>query len=122
MGIVIATAYLTNKKESIITTEEKLDEVYSDREHTLYEIHRHIMFLATHEELDKVRDSIKMRRDDLARQVVSSLCIGDNVLIDNRKGRAEKGTIRKINRTRAVVDVENKGGYNVPFSMIRKEQ
>ena len=93
-----------------------------EREQSLFEIHRHIMFLASHEELDKVRDSIKMRRDDLARQVVSSLCIGDNVLIDNRKGRAEKGTIRKINRTRAVVDVENKGGYNVPFSMIRKEQ
>ena len=91
-----------------------------EREQSLFEIHRHIMFLATHEELDKVRDSIKMRRDDLARQVVSSLCIGDNVLIDNRKGNVERGTIRKINRTRAVVDIENQS-WNVPFSMIRKE-
>ena len=99
-----------------MTTEER-----SEREEALYEIHRHIMFLATNEELDKVRDSIKMRRDDLARQVISSLCIGDNVVIDNRKGKVERGTIRKINRTRAVVDIENKGGYNVPFSMIRKE-
>ena len=93
----------------------------SETEQSLFEIHRHIMFLATHEELDKVRDSIKMRRNDLSRQVISQLSIGDSVLIDS-KGRVERGTIRKINRTRAVVDIENKGGYNVPFSMIRKEQ
>ena len=79
------------------------------------------MFLATHDDLDKVRDSIKMRRNDLSRQVISQLSIGDSVLIDS-KGRVERGTIRKINRSRAVVDIENKGGYNVPFSMIRKEQ
>ena len=91
-----------------------------EREQSLFEIHRHIMFLATHEELDKVKDSIKMRRDDLARQLKVELSIGDSVLIDN-KGRVERGTIRKINRTRAVIDIENKGGYNVPFSMIRKD-
>ena len=62
-----------------------------------------------------------MRRNDLSRQVISQLSIGDSVFIHN-KGRVERGTIRKINRTRAVVDIENKGGYNVPFSMIRKEQ
>jgi len=103
-----------------MTTEEKLDEVYSDREHALYEIHRHIMFLATKEDLNKVAESLKMRRTDLSRQVMSELSIGDNVLIDN-KGRVERGVLRKKNRTRAVVDIENKGGYNVPFSMIRKE-
>ena len=91
-----------------------------EREQSLFEIHRHIMFLATHEELDKVRNSIKMRKDDLARQVISNLCIGDNVLIDNRKGKVDRGTIRKINRTRAVVEIGNQG-WNVPFSMIRKE-
>ena len=104
-----------------MTTEEKLDEVYSDREQTLYEIHRHIMCLATKKELDEVAISIKTRRRDLSREIMSELSIGDNVLIDNR-GRVERGVLRKINRTRAVVDIENKGGYNVPFSMIRKEQ
>ena len=94
----------------------------SETEQSLFEIHRHIMFLATHEELDKVRDSIKMRRNDLARQLKVTLSKGDVVLVDNRKGKVERGTIRKINRTRAVVDIENKGGYNVPFSMIRKEK
>ena len=47
-----------------------------EREQSLFEIHRHIMFLATHEELDKVRDSIKMRRDDLARQSKAELSVG----------------------------------------------
>ena len=91
-----------------------------EREQSLFEIHRHIMFLATHEELDKVRDSIKMRRDDLSRQVISELSIGDVVLIDNRKGKVERGIVKKVNRTRAVVDI-NSQGWNVPFSMIRKE-
>ena len=92
-----------------------------EREQSLFEIHRHIMFLATHEELDKVRDSIKMRRDDLARQSKAELSVGDVVLVDNRKGRVEKGIVKKVNRTRAVVDINNQG-WNVPFSMIRKEQ
>ena len=92
----------------------------SEREQALFEIHRHIMFLATHEELDKVRDSIKMRRDDLARQSKVELSIGDVVLVDNRKGRVDKGIIKKVNRTRAVVEIGNQG-WNVPFSMIRKE-
>ena len=91
-----------------------------EREQSLFEIHRHIMFLATRKELDEVIRSVKTRRNDLSRKVISELCVGDSVLIDN-KGRVERGTIRKINRTRAVIDIENKGGYNVPFSMIRKE-
>ena len=92
-----------------------------EREQSLFEIHRHIMFLATHKDLDKVRDSIKMRRDDLARQSKAELSVGDVVLVDNRKGRVEKGIVKKVNRTRAVVDINNQG-WNVPFSMIRKEQ
>ena len=91
-----------------------------EREQSLFEIHRHIMFLATHEDLDEVRRSIKMRRDDLARQLKVELSIGDVVLIDNRKGKVERGIVKKVNRTRAVVDI-NSQGWNVPFSMIRKE-
>ena len=33
---------------------------------------------------------------------------------------SDKGTITKINRTRAVVDMRN-GSWNVPFSMITRE-
>ena len=92
----------------------------SESDQALFEIHRHIMFLATHEELDKVRDSIKMRRNDLARQLKVTLSKGDVVLVDNRKGKVERGTIVKVNKTRAVVDIDSQG-WNVPFSMIRKE-
>ena len=87
----------------------------------LFEIHRHIhLSLNTQEDLNEVMESIKTRRRDLARKVVSELTPGDNVLISG-KGKVERGTIRKINRTRAVVDIDGKGGYNVPFSMIRKD-
>ena len=92
-----------------------------EREQALFEIHRHIMFLATHEELGKVAESLKMRRNDLSREIMSELNVGDNVLIDN-KGRVERGVLRKINRTRAVIKIENRVvPYDVPFSMIRKE-
>ena len=92
-----------------------------EREQSLFEIHRHIMCLATQDDLKKVQESIKMRRKDLSRETISELSVGDNVLIDNR-GRVERGVLKKINRTRAVIDIENQGSYNVPFSMIRKEQ
>lgn len=92
-----------------------------DKEHTNYEIYRLIMSIDSQEELSSVMQTLKIRKKDLARELVSKLSIGDIVLIDNR-GRVERGTIRKVNRTRAVIDIEGKGGYNVPFSMIRKEQ
>ena len=56
----------------------------------------------------------------MARQSKAELSVGDVVLVDNRKGRVEKGIVKKVNRTRAVVDI-NSQGWNVPFSMIRKE-
>ena len=91
------------------------------KEETMFQLYKEIMCLATHDELDEVVRSVTMRRSDLSREVISALSIGDVVLIDN-KGRVERGTIRKVNRTRAVIDIDGKGGYNVPFSMIRKEQ
>ena len=91
-------------------------------ENSLFEIHRHIMCLATQEELNEVKRSIKMRQSDLTREVIADISHGDSILIDS-KGKVERGTIIKLNRTRAIVDIENKGRpyYNVPFSMIRKE-
>jgi hypothetical protein len=89
-------------------------------ESVLFEIHRHIQLnIHTQEQLNKVIESVKLRRRDLARKVISELVPGDSVLVDS-KGRLHKGTIRKINRTRAVVDMEGKGRYTVPFSLIRK--
>jgi hypothetical protein len=92
-----------------------------EKEHTSYEIYRLIMSIDSQEELSSVMETLKIRKKDLARELVSKLSIGDIVLIDNR-GRIERGTIHKVNRTRAVVDIEEKGYYDVPFTMIRKEQ
>ena len=39
-----------------------------EREESLYEIHRHIMCLATHNDLDEVVRSVTMRRNDLSRE------------------------------------------------------
>ena len=89
-------------------------------ENSLFEIHRHIMFLATQEELDEVVRSVKTRRNDLAKQLKATLSKGDFVLVDNRNGKVERGTIVKVNKTRAVVTINNQG-WNVPLSMIRKD-
>ena len=91
-----------------------------EQEETMFSIYKNIMSLETQEQIKEVQGYLKTRRKDLSREVISELSKGDNVLIDN-KGRIERGSIIKINRTRVVIDIENQGIYNVPFSMIRKE-
>ena len=90
------------------------------QEETMFDIYKSIMSLETQEQIKEVQGYLKTRRKDLGREIISSLSIKDNVLI-HRNGKVERGILLKVNRTRAVVDIENKGAYNVPFSMIRKE-
>ena len=89
-------------------------------ENVMFEIDRGIMSLNTYEELNHVKATLKIRRQDLGRELISSLSVGEAILIDSN-GRIERGTIKKINRTRAVVDIEHKGMYNVPFTMLRRD-
>ena len=91
------------------------------QEETMFDIYKSIMSLETQEQIKEVQGYLKTRRKDLGREIISSLSIKDNVLIHSN-GKVERGILLKVNRTRAVVDIENKGAYNVPFSMIRKEQ
>ena len=91
------------------------------QEETMFDIYKSIMSLETQEQIKEVQGYLKTRRKDLGRSTISSLAIRDNVLVHSN-GNVERGVLLKINRTRAVVDIENKGAYNVPFSMIRKEQ
>ena len=88
------------------------------KEETMFQLYKEIMCLET---IDEVQGYLKTRKKDLGRSTISSLAIRDNVLVHSN-GNVERGVLLKINRTRAVVDIENKGAYNVPFSMIRKEQ
>ena len=71
-------------------------------------------------ELRYLQDTIKHRREQLGSMLKNELSIGDPVTVSSSKGR-ELGYITKINRTRAVVDMRG-SSYNVPFSMITKEQ
>ena len=100
------------RKESVMTNRTK--------EETMFQLYKEIMCLETMEQIDEVQGYLKTRKKDLGRSTISSLAIRDNVLVHSN-GNVERGVLLKINRTRAVVDIENKGAYNVPFSMIRKE-
>ena len=66
---------------------------------------------------DVVNDRIKM----VGQMVKYSLDRGDIVMVEGgRKLDKDEGTIVKINRTRAVVNINGKQ-WNVPFSMITKQ-
>ena len=64
-----------------------------------------------------IDDRLKM----IGHMVKYSLDRGDIVMIDGgRKLDKDEGTIVKVNRTRAVVNINGKQ-WNVPFSMITKQ-
>ena len=71
-------------------------------------------------DMNNVIASLKIRRaflkNELARKAKSTFSVGDAVKIQTRSG-SEKGIITKINRTRAVCDI-NGSSYNVPFSIM----
>ena len=70
-------------------------------------------------DLQTITDIIKLRLKDLASRTKKGLKLGDKVQI-NGSSKIRRGTITKINRTRAVVYIDDRF-WNVPFSMITKE-
>ena len=71
------------------------------------------------DDLNIVRDLVRNQKKYLGQKNAFNLIKGDKVKITG-SGKIQEGTIERINRTRAVVMVENRG-YNVPFTMITKE-
>ena len=69
--------------------------------------------------LNTVSKEIKEQRDYIGRKIGNQLQRGDNVRVNGTNG-IEKGEVIKVNRTRAVVRIDNRR-WNVPFSMITKE-
>jgi len=66
-------------------------------------------------DLHKVKASIS---NIIESKIKSSLYVDQEVYIV-QKSKKESGVIKKINKTRAIVSIENKiHEYNVPFSMI----
>ena len=69
--------------------------------------------------LRTIQKEIKEQRDYIGRKIGNQLQRGDNVRVSGTNG-IEHGTIVKVNRTRAVVNIDDMH-WNVPFSMITKE-
>ena len=70
-------------------------------------------------DLQTITDIIKLRLKDLAAKTKRGLKIGDKVQIKG-SSKITRGTITKINRTKAVVNIDDRL-WTVPFSMITKE-
>ena len=84
----------------------------------LHEIEKEIHQIEDVRKLRAIQGFIKDRRTSLGNKTKYTLSIGDRVAINNGRG-TDEGTITKINRTRAVIDMRD-GSWAVPFSMITK--
>ena len=80
-------------------------------------IARDISSLVTNEDLRFLQGKIHDVRKDIAREIKWHINVGERVIV-NINTKKEEGTIKKVNRTRAVVMI-NGQGWNVPFAMIR---
>ena len=80
------------------------------------EILQKLMEMQDVEELKLIARCVRDRLDEIGGRIKYSLKPNDRVIITSKKG-TEHGSIRKVNRTRAVVNIKGTL-YNVPFSMI----
>ena len=71
-------------------------------------------------ELRLIRSAISDRIKEVGSAIKYDLDKGDKVIINSpRRELKEEGTVVKVNRTRAVVNISGKE-WNVPFTMITK--
>ena len=78
----------------------------------------HIMTKITDtDELNHLKKVIKMRKEDIARDLKYTLRPGDKVKVNSN--RITEGTIEKIMIKNAVVRDFNGNGWTVPLTMIR---
>jgi len=67
----------------------------------------------------KVVELIKIKRSEIAWETKQDLYVGANVNVNHPKLSGKQCRVKKINRTKAVIEVLNGfGSYNVPLSMI----
>ena len=80
-----------------------------------------LMTMTDISELRMIRSAISDRIKEVGNAIKYDLNKGDKVMIDSpRRELKEDGVIVKVNRTRAVVNINGKQ-WNVPFSMITKQ-
>ena len=80
------------------------------------EITKQIMMINNTDDLNHIKRMLKMRREDLARDLKYALMPGDK--IKTMSNRIPTGTIVKVNRTKAVVRDDNGQQWTVPLTMI----
>jgi len=86
------------------------------------EIMIELMTMTDVSELRMVSSAINDRIKEVGQMVKYELKPGDTVMVEGgRKLDKDEGTVVRINRTRAVVDISGKH-WDVPFSMITKQQ
>lgn len=73
----------------------------------------------------KVVEVIKIKRSEIAWDMKNELYIGANVSVNHPKLSGKQCRVKKINRTKAVIEVLNENvsygsvsSYNVPLSML----
>lgn len=73
----------------------------------------------------KVVEVIKIKRSEMAWDIKNELYVGANVNVNHPKLSGKQCRVKKINRTKAVIEVLNENvsygqvsSYNVPLSMI----
>ena len=72
----------------------------------------------------KVVEVIKIKRSEVAWDMKNELYIGANVNVNHPKLNGKQCRVKKINRTKAVIEVLNEtsygrvSSYNVPLSML----
>ena len=82
----------------------------------LTEIERQINLIEDLRELQQIQSMVKDRKRAIGNRLKYTLSVGDEVQVSNGS-TIDNGTVTKINRTRAVVDMRG-GSWTVPFSMI----
>ena len=80
------------------------------------EVLQTLMQMQDVEELKLIARCVRDRIDEISGRIKYNLKPNDRVIITS-KNKTEYGSIRKVNRTRAVVNIDDRL-YNVPFSMI----
>ena len=80
------------------------------------EITKQIMMMDNTDDLKHIKRIVKMRREDLARDLKYALRPGDRIRTDSN--RILTGTIVKVNRTKAVVRDDGGQQWTVPLTMI----
>ena len=78
-------------------------------------VHKYIRN-ASMNEISELADLIRTRKETLGKQKMQELKVGDKVTFTS-KGIPIRGTIRKKNIKRVVVDTP-KGGWNVPVNVL----